>query len=64
MAIGFGYPFVMTGVLLWLIDQLVGLRVDANEMVLGLDLGEYGETGYMLDFGSALPGDERSPYGP
>jgi ammonium transporter, Amt family len=64
VAIGFAYPFVMTGALLWLIDKFVGLRVDANEMVLGLDLGEYGETGYMLDFGSALPGDERSLYGP
>jgi ammonium transporter, Amt family len=64
VAIGFAYPFVMTGALLWLIDKFVGLRVDANEMVLGLDLGEYGETGYMLDLGSALPGDERSLYGP
>jgi Amt family ammonium transporter len=64
VAIGFAYPFVMTGALLWLIDKFVGLRVDANEMVLGLDLGEYGETGYMLDFGSTSPGDERSLYGP
>jgi Amt family ammonium transporter len=48
VAIGFGYPFVMTGVILWFIDKLVGLRVDADEMLLGLDLGEYGEAGYML----------------
>ncbi len=53
VAIGFAYPFVMTVVILWLIDKLVGLRVDPDEQAVGLDLAEYGETGYMLDFGTA-----------
>jgi hypothetical protein len=33
----------------WLVDKLVGLRVDPGEQVLGLDVAEYGEMGYMLD---------------
>ena len=49
VAIGFAYPFVMTMVILRLVDKLVGLRVDPDEQALGLDVAEYGETGYMLD---------------
>jgi Amt family ammonium transporter len=68
VAIGFAYPFVMTMVILWLVDKLVGLRVDPGEQAIGLDLAEYGETGYMLDLftGPALepgvdgPGLSRS----
>jgi len=63
VAIGFAYPFVMTMVILRLVDKLVGLRVDAEEQVLGLDVGEYAETGYMLDLlgvdGSGLTGREQ-----
>jgi ammonium transporter, Amt family len=49
LAIGFVYPFVMTMVILLLVEKVVGLRVDAEEQASGLDLAEYGETGYMLD---------------
>jgi ammonium transporter, Amt family len=49
VGIGFVYPFVMTAVILWLVDGLVGLRVDPGEQVVGLDVGEYGEMGYTLD---------------
>jgi ammonium transporter, Amt family len=49
VAIGFVYPFVMTAVILWLVDGVVGLRVDPGEQVVGLDVGEYGEMGYTLD---------------
>jgi ammonia channel protein AmtB len=43
------YPFVMTIAILRLVDKLVGLRVDPGEQVLGLDVAEYDEMGYMLD---------------
>jgi Amt family ammonium transporter len=47
--IGLAYPFVVTIVILWLVDKVVGLRVGPDEEALGLDLGEYCETGYVLD---------------
>jgi ammonium transporter, Amt family len=49
VAVGFAYPFVMTIAILWLVDRLVGLRVDPDEQAVGLDVAEYGEMGYMLD---------------
>jgi ammonia channel protein AmtB len=48
-AVAIAYPFVMTMVILWLVDNLVGLRVDPDEQAIGLDLAEYGEMGYTLD---------------
>jgi Amt family ammonium transporter len=57
VAIGFAYPFVMTVVILWLVDKLVGLRVDPGEQVLGLDVAEYGEMGYMLDLFAGPPSE-------
>jgi Amt family ammonium transporter len=54
-AIGLLYPFVMTIVILWLVDKLVGLRVGPHEEALGLDLADYGEAGYMLDFFTTPP---------
>ena len=44
--IGLGWPFVMTLIVLWVTNRFVGLRVNADEQVIGLDLGEHGETGY------------------
>jgi Amt family ammonium transporter len=52
-AIGLVYPFVMTMGILWVVDKAVGLRVAPDEAAVGLDLAEYGETGYMLDFFTA-----------
>jgi Amt family ammonium transporter len=52
---GLAYPFIVTMIILWLVDKVVGLRVAPDEEVLGLDLGEYGETGYMLDLFSGSP---------
>jgi Amt family ammonium transporter len=40
------YPFAMTWMVLWLTDKTVGLRVGADEQVIGLDLGEHGESAY------------------
>jgi Amt family ammonium transporter len=48
-AVAIVYPFVMTMVILWLVDKLVGLRVNPDEQALGLDLAEYGEMGYALN---------------
>jgi ammonium transporter, Amt family len=55
VAIGFAFPFAMTIVILWLVDKLVGLRVDPDEQALGLDVAEYGEMGYMLDLFAGSP---------
>jgi Amt family ammonium transporter len=40
------YPFVMTWIILWVIDRTVGLRVTPGEELAGLDLGEHGEVAY------------------
>jgi Amt family ammonium transporter len=40
------YPFVMTWIILWVTDHLVGLEVGPDEEQVGLDLGEHGEVGY------------------
>jgi Amt family ammonium transporter len=40
------YPFVMTWIILWVTDRLVGLQVSLEEEVAGLDLIEHGEAGY------------------
>lgn len=71
-AIGLLYPFVVTVVILWLVDKIVGLRVGPHEEAVGLDLAEYGEAGYVLDLfttpqvrpaadGSGLPSPEDRP---
>jgi Amt family ammonium transporter len=44
--IGIGYPFIMTWIILWITDKLVGLRVSPDVEAEGLDLGEHGESGY------------------
>jgi ammonium transporter, Amt family len=48
-AVAIAYPFVMTLVVLRLVDKLIGFRVDPDEQAIGLDLAEYGEMGYTLD---------------
>jgi Amt family ammonium transporter len=44
--IGIAYPFVVTWIILWVIDKTVGLRVTPGEEEAGLDLSEYDEAGY------------------
>src|SRR5262245_55916027 len=63
VAIGFAFPFVMTIVILRLVDELVGLRVDPGEQALGLDVGEYGEMGYVLDLFAGLPSETMTALG-
>ena len=42
------YTLVASVVVLWLIDNVVGLRVSYEQEELGLDLAEHAETGYNL----------------
>jgi ammonia channel protein AmtB len=43
--VALGWPFVMTWIVLWVTDKIVGLKVGPDEQVIGLDLGEHGEHG-------------------
>jgi Amt family ammonium transporter len=46
--VGIAYPFVMTWIILWVVDRTVGLRVSPGEEEAGLDLSEHAEVGYRL----------------
>lgn len=48
----------MTVAILWLVDKLVGLRVDPGEQILALDVADYGEMGYMLNLFAGRPKGE------
>ncbi len=41
-----GWAFVLTGVILWLIKITIGLRVSDNSEAIGLDIAEHGEASY------------------
>ena len=41
------FPFVMTWIILWITDKTVGLQVDPDDELTGLDLSEHGESGYL-----------------
>ncbi len=42
------YSFVISYALFWILDKTMGLRVDRDEEVAGLDISEHQETGYSL----------------
>lgn len=42
------YSFVVTAVMLKVLDKTVGLRVDDESEVVGLDISQHGESGYTL----------------
>ncbi len=44
--IAIAYPFVMTWIILWITDRVVGLQVSPEVEERGLDLAELGESGY------------------
>jgi len=52
----FAYSFIVTFVLLKLVDALVGLRVTTEEEEVGLDLTQHGERGYIMGIGELLVG--------
>jgi Amt family ammonium transporter len=43
---GIVYPFVLTWIILWVTDKVVGLRVSPEDEAAGLDLSEHGEPAY------------------
>lgn len=50
------YGFVVSFVLLKLVDVTIGLRVNADEEDAGLDLTQHGERGYIMGAGELLGG--------
>lgn len=42
------YAFVLTWIILKILDKLMGLRVNEEEELEGLDLSQHGESGYMF----------------
>ncbi|MCI0345920.1 MAG: ammonium transporter, partial [Chloroflexi bacterium] len=48
-----GYSFVVTLIICWVVDRTVGLRVDEDSELQGLDLSQHAETGYtFVDVGT------------
>jgi Amt family ammonium transporter len=61
----FTYSFVVTFVLLKLVDALVGLRVTLEDEEIGLDLTQHGERGYIMGIGELMGGvDEQQSLPP
>jgi Amt family ammonium transporter len=46
--VGIAWPFIMTWIILWVVDHTVGLRVSADDEETGLDLAEHGEDAYEI----------------
>jgi Amt family ammonium transporter len=40
------YSFIVTAILLKIIDKVIGLRVNEESEVNGLDISQHGESGY------------------
>jgi ammonium transporter, Amt family len=62
-----GYSFVVTLVILKVLDVTLGLRVSPEEEVLGLDIAQHGERAYVFEMGGggvAIPQPVISPIGP
>ncbi len=57
----FAYSFVVTFVLLKVVDALVGLRVTTEEEEIGLDLTQHGERGYIMGIGELMGGIHEEP---
>ncbi|MDX2035616.1 MAG: ammonium transporter [Isosphaeraceae bacterium] len=55
-----GYSFIVSFVLLKIIDAVIGLRVTADEEEVGLDLTQHGERGYIMGVGELMGGHESA----
>ena len=55
------YSFVMTCVILKVLDVVMGLRVSEDEEELGLDVTQHGERGYVFDEAVGVPFTAASP---
>jgi Amt family ammonium transporter len=42
------YSAVMTAILLWIIDKIIGLRTTEDGEKMGLDLSDHAETAYTV----------------
>jgi Amt family ammonium transporter len=56
-----GYSFVMTSVILKVLDVTLGLRVRENEEVAGLDVSQHGERAYVIEETGAMPAFPGAP---
>jgi Amt family ammonium transporter len=50
------YSFVVTFVLLKVLDMVMGLRVSEDDEVAGIDASQHGERAYLLDSGAPYAG--------
>ena len=48
VAVTWGYSFILTFIILKALDATMGLRVKEEDEVMGLDLTQHGENGYMM----------------
>ncbi|MFB3895622.1 MAG: ammonium transporter [bacterium] len=46
IAVSWGYSFILTFILLKLVDKVIGLRVSDEDEETGLDVSQHGESGY------------------
>jgi Amt family ammonium transporter len=51
-----GYSFVVTFVLLKVLDMTLGLRVEEDQEISGIDVSQHGERAYLLDSGAPYAG--------
>ena len=56
LVVAAGYSFLVTLVILKLVDLAIGLRVTADDEEVGLDLSQHGERGYLMGPGELLGG--------
>jgi Amt family ammonium transporter len=49
------YSFIMTSIILKVLDMTMGLRVSEDEEVAGLDVSQHGERAYVIEESGALP---------
>jgi Amt family ammonium transporter len=63
-----GYSFIMTLIILKVIDAVMGLRANEEDEATGLDISQHGETGYIFDTalstGSLGYSDHAKAYNP
>ncbi|MGB2693573.1 MAG: ammonium transporter [Dehalococcoidia bacterium] len=66
VAIGsvWGYSFVVTAIILKVLDVTMGLRVSEDDEVAGLDVSQHGERAYVIEETGALPAMEMLPVEP
>lgn len=56
-----GYSFVVTLVILKVLDLVMGLRVSEEDELIGLDASQHGERAYLLDTGAPYAGIPVTP---